>query len=61
MDDFGLEPQLHHQTEFYLQLRQYWMAKYLFSPFVKMLLCMSGHLEMCFEGLSRYKASFPDF
>jgi hypothetical protein len=21
----------------------------------------SGHLEMCFEGLSRYKASFPDF
>jgi hypothetical protein len=32
-----------------------------FSPFVKIIVHESGHLEMRFEGLSRYKASFPDF
>jgi hypothetical protein len=37
------------------------MAKYLFSPFVNAIVHESGHLEMRFEGLSRYKASFPDF
>jgi hypothetical protein len=38
------------------------MAKYCFFTICQnAIVHESGHLEMRFEGLSRYKASFPDF